>query len=83
MRVSVCRATTTTRTCTWAPGQSLDPSGKLFVGYGEMDEPMLDVQDRMVKYVTRIINNDKHVFEIYDLHAGADYKVMEITYERK
>jgi hypothetical protein len=61
----------------------LDPSGKLFVGYGEMDEPMLDVQDRMVKYVTRIINNDKHVFEIYDLHAGADYKVMEITYERK
>lgn len=60
-----------------------DPSGKLFTSYGTMDEAMLDVHSRMIKYVTRIINDDKHVFEIYDLHAGSDYKVMEITYTRK
>jgi hypothetical protein len=60
-----------------------DPSGKTFTAYGQMDEPMLDVHGRMVKYVTRIISKDKHVFEIYDLHAGDDYKVLEITYERQ
>ena len=60
-----------------------DPSGKVFTYYGEMDEPMLGVANRMVKYVTRIINENKHVFEIYDLHAGDDYKVMEFVYQRQ
>ena len=60
-----------------------DPSGKLFTSYGTMDEAMLDVHDRMIKYVWRIINDDKHMLEIYDLHAGDGYKVIEITYTRK
>jgi len=60
-----------------------DPSGKVFTSYAQMDEPMLDVHGRMVKYVTRIINDNKHVVEIYDLHAGDNYKVLEITYERQ
>jgi hypothetical protein len=60
-----------------------DPSGKVFTFYGQMDEPMLDMSDRMVKYVTRIINNDKHVFEMYDLAVSEDYKVFEITYTRR
>lgn len=60
-----------------------DPSGKVFTFYGEMDEPSLNVSGRIVKYVTRIINENKHVFEIIDLHAGDNYKVMEITYTRK
>ena len=47
-----------------------------------MDEPMLDVIGRTVKYVTRIISEDEHVFSIYDLHAGDDYKVLEITFKR-
>ena len=59
------------------------PSGKVFTFYGEMDEPAMNMVGRTVKYVTRIINNDKHVFEIYDLPAGDDYKVMEITYTRR
>jgi hypothetical protein len=60
-----------------------DPSGKTFTAYGEMDEPMLDIGGRMVKYVTRIINQDKHVSEMIDLHARDDYKVVEIVYTRK
>ena len=60
-----------------------DPSGKVFTFYGEMDEPGLNMVGRTVKYVTRIINNDKHVFEIYDLPVGDDYKVMELTYTRR
>lgn len=60
-----------------------DPSKKVFTFYGQMDEAMLDVSGRTVKYVTKIINEDKHVFQIIDLHAGEDYKVIEIVYTRK
>jgi len=44
---------------------------------------MLNVAGRTVKYVNTIVNADKHVFEIIDLHAGDGYKVIEITYQRK
>jgi len=60
-----------------------DPSGKVFRFYGEMDEPMLDIYGRMVKYENKIISGDKHVLTIYDLAAGDDYKVVEIEYNRK
>jgi hypothetical protein len=43
----------------------------------------LGVYGRTVKYVTRIINDDKHLLEIYDLHAGDGYKASEIVYTRK
>ncbi len=58
------------------------PDGKVFTYYGQMDEPMLGVTGRMVRYVTRVISDDKHVFEMYDLHAGENHKAMEIVYER-
>ena len=60
-----------------------DPAGKVIRFYGNMDEPSIKVYGRTVKYVIRIIDQDKHVFEIYDLAAGDDYKVMEITYTRR
>jgi hypothetical protein len=58
-------------------------TGKIFTMYGEMDEPMLKVYGRMVRYVTRIIDKDKYVFEVYDLYAGEDYRVLEVTYTRQ
>jgi len=58
------------------------PDGKTFTYYGQMDEPMLKVFGRTVKYVCKMVDADKHVFTIYDLHAGDDYKVIEITYTR-
>src|SRR5262249_34345435 len=61
------------------PGK-FDQSGKVLTMYGEMDEPMLDVHGRMVKFVWKTIDKNKKIFEVYDLHAGADYKVFEITY---
>lgn len=60
-----------------------DPTGKSMTMYGPMDEPTLDMHARMVKYVTKIIDTDKRVFEIYDLAAGDKYKVIEVTYTRK
>lgn len=60
-----------------------DPAGKVITMYGEMDEPMLSMIGRTVKYVTRIVDKDKHIFEIYDLAAGDNFKVLELTYTRK
>lgn len=51
--------------------------------YGEMDEPMLGIVGRTVKYETKIVSKNEHIFTIYDLAAGDDYKVAEITYKRK
>jgi hypothetical protein len=62
---------------------NLSPDGRTWTFYGEMDEPMLNVTGRMVKAVTRIIDADHHVFEVYDLHAGENYKPFEIEYRRK
>ena len=59
-----------------------NPETGVFTYYGEMDEPSLKVTGRTVKYVTRIIDPDHYTFEIIDLHAGDDYKVIELSYER-
>lgn len=77
---------------TWADNMSTqllvcrgnrDFDGKILTLYGEMDEPAIGVRGRTVKYVTRIIDKDNRIFEMYDLFAGDNYKVMEIGYTRK
>jgi hypothetical protein len=60
-----------------------DPSGKKFTYYGEMDEPMIKVFGRTVKYVTTILSDDQYRLDVIDLHAGDDYKVIEIVYTRQ
>lgn len=62
---------------------SIDPTGKVFRFYGEMDEPMLGVIGRYVKSETILVDADHYTFSIFDLHAGEDYKVLEVTYSRK
>jgi len=70
-------------TCMLSFSGTSDPQGKDFNFYGQMDEPGMKMAGRTIRYHTRIIDNDKHVFEMYDLAAGPDYKVFEITYTRK
>ncbi len=60
-----------------------DPKRRAFVWYGEMDEPAIDVTGRMIRYVDRLVDDDHHVFECYDLHLADDYKIVEIAYSRK
>lgn len=62
---------------------SMQPGSNVIRMFGEMDEPMLNVTGRMVKYVSKIKDKDTRVFECYDLHAADDYKVFEIEYKRK
>jgi len=62
----------------------LDQSGKVITMYGEMDEPATGDLGKMVAYVTRIVDDHTHVFEIHDLGMGGpNTKMMEITYTRK
>ena len=51
--------------------------------YGVMDEPQLSVHGRTVKYVIKQTDDDHFTFEIIDLHASDDYKVIELSYTRR
>ncbi len=58
--------------------------GGAIEAYGEMDEPMMNMRGKTVKYVLRAVDEDTHVFEIHDLHIGEpNTKVMELTYNRR
>jgi hypothetical protein len=56
-----------------------DSSGKVITYYGEMDEPLLGLQDMTVKYVRRILGPDKHTLEIFDLSQGENPRRMLLT----
>ncbi len=56
----------------------------VFTMEGTMDEPMTGEKDKPVKYITRVVNKEKHVFEIHDLAIpGGVTKVVELVYTRK
>lgn len=62
----------------------IDSTGVVMTSYGQMDEPMTGERDKRVKYVTRMINQDKHVFEIYDnVGKPGEFVAVEITYTRR
>lgn len=60
-----------------------DSGGKVLTFEGKMDCPMTGQKDMAMKHVVRVLNRDKHVFEMYDASKGKETKTMEITYTRK
>jgi hypothetical protein len=61
-----------------------DAKNNVMTSYGKMDEPLTGEKNKTVKYVTRILSKDKHVFEIYDLVGTPhEFKVIEMVYTRK
>ena len=59
-------------------------TGKVLSLYGKMDEPMTGEHDKNVKYVSRMISADKHIFEVHDLAISEpNTKVVEVVYTRK
>jgi hypothetical protein len=61
-----------------------DAKNNVLTSYGKMDEPLTGEKNKTVKYVTRVISKDKHVFEIYDLVGTPhEFKVIEMVYTRK
>ena len=65
----------------------IDLTGKQITLYGTMDEPAMDQIDKPVKYVTRIVDADHYVFEIYDPDiedgGGGSPLVISVSYTRK
>ena len=62
---------------------SRNPKTGVVTMYGTMDEPQLNVHGRTVKYVVTPTGDDHFTFAIIDLHAGDDYKVIELSYTRR
>lgn len=51
---------------------------------GTMDDAATGEMNKPVKYITRILGKNKHMFEMHDMSTGGKgTKVMEIVYERK
>lgn len=59
-----------------------DASGKTFTYEGEYDDPMIGGKKKM-RSVTRIINKDKVVFEMFETHEGKEFRNLEVTYTRR
>jgi hypothetical protein len=63
---------------------SMDRGGKTLTLWGKMDEPATGEKGKKVKYVLKIVDTDKHVFESYDVTSYGDKKpVMVLTYTRR
>ena len=61
-----------------------DASGRVITMLGKSDDPGTGEHGKTMKYVARLVNKDRHVFEIYDLSRGdKETKVLEISYTRK
>lgn len=60
-----------------------DPSGKIITMKGETVDPMTH-KTMTERSVTRIINNDKHVYEMHRPGPdGKEFMSLEVTYTRK
>lgn len=60
-----------------------DAAGKEFTYKGDYACAMTGEKHKNTKLVSRLVNKDKHVFEMHDPALGENSKVMEITYTRK
>jgi hypothetical protein len=61
-----------------------DKGGATYTFWGKIDDPMTGAKNKKLKAVTRVIDNNKHVFEYYDVTSYGDKKpTMTITYTRK
>ena len=55
--------------------------GSTLETYGSLDEPSMNEIGKPVRYVVRIIDDNTHVFEAWEV-GGVEFKVFEITYKR-
>lgn len=61
-----------------------DKDGMTFTLWGKMDDPMSGEKGKKAKYVTKVIDNNTHIFEVYDVTSHGDKTpTMVITYTRK
>jgi hypothetical protein len=62
----------------------VDPTGKVRVTYGTLDEYLTGEHDKAVKYVMRTLSPDSHVLEVWDLGIGENGAVvLHFTFTRR
>lgn len=67
-----------------AEGVVVDKSHRTRVTYGRMDEVLTGEHDKPVRFVTRWIDNDTFVHEVWDMGVGEKgARVAATTYKRK
>ena len=59
----------------------MDEATKALTMLAEYDDPLTG-QKMAMRMVTRTVNADTHVFEMYGMQDGKEVKQMEITYQR-
>jgi hypothetical protein len=61
-----------------------DSTGKVITSLGSYPDPMDNMKEKNYKTVLRIIDNDHHVYEMYNIAPdGKEMKMFEVTYNRK
>mgnify|MGYP005838073825 CR=1 FL=1 len=50
--------------------------------YGQMDDWSMELPGKTIRYTYTLVNPNELRFDMYDLHAGPDYKVITVTYRR-
>ena len=61
-----------------------NPVDKTISFFGLMDDAAMDIRDKPLLMVYRLLDNNKHIMEMHDLEIGAGRtKVAEMTYTRK
>ncbi|RJP78106.1 MAG: DUF1579 domain-containing protein [Candidatus Zixiibacteriota bacterium] len=60
-----------------------DPAKKEITYTGVMDDYMTGERNKPIRYVTRIVDRDKRVFEFHDQSRGEQSKMGEIIYTRR
>jgi hypothetical protein len=62
---------------------TVDSSGKIFTFYGTYDDPVTGEKDRKTKSVTRIVDNNSQLYEMFEYDAdGNEWKSFEVKYSR-
>ena len=60
-----------------------DAASKTFTFVAEMTDPAAPEKTMKVKEVVKIVDDNKHTFEMWEEHDGKPSMAMEITYTRK
>lgn len=59
------------------------PDGKELTFLGKSDDPMSGEKDKDTKYYYKFVDDKTVIFEIWDMTAGKNFKMMEMTYTKK
>ena len=59
-----------------------DAAKKTYTYSGQMPDPMKPGTTVIVREVLRVVDKDHHVFEMYEMRDGKEFKSMEIDYKR-